>query len=232
MSNYFIAFLASLTASAALLQEPLEPRLRDRAESGLAAIRASGASVTRLKAPEISLCVVFEAGDDPELEQKQGAAVSIEAGLIALRALVGWPGISLTLRGNGVFDSALARVDGLDDVRELQVEHTSITDTGLAKLNNLKGLQRLYMFNNKISCIGLQTPGGLSSLRDLSLIDTGVTDDGMSMVGLIDSLQKLELQGSGVTDRGLGSLQQLHNLRHLTLVGNDISGKGLRRLSQ
>ncbi len=101
-------------------------------------------------------------------------------------------------------DDALAYLDGLIGLTQLEFENTIVTDKGLSALSGMEKLEYLT-----ISCLatdeGLQSLQGLKSLRNLQIASPYVTDAGLAaLTEAMPSLQKLNhfdyrLNGSRVT---------------------------------
>lgn len=105
-------------------------------------------------------------------------------------------------------DADLVHVEGLSELRELDLGGLSITDAGLEHLRFLKQLQYLGIWGTKVTNAGLRHLKALSELRRLNLSDTRVTDAGLQYVMQLPQLQELDLTSTKVTDEGVAKLQQ------------------------
>jgi hypothetical protein len=105
-------------------------------------------------------------------------------------------------------DADLVHVEGLSELRELDLGGLSITDAGLEHLRFLKQLQYLGIWGTKVTNAGLRHLKALSELRRLNLSDTRVTDAGLQYVMGLPQLQELDLTSTKVTGEGVAKLQQ------------------------
>jgi hypothetical protein len=109
---------------------------------------------------------------------------------------------------SSVTDAWLAHLDGLANLRELDLSGTYITDAGLV---HVKGMRRL---------------------RNLDLGGTGITDAGLVHLSGLTNLVTLDLRDTHVTKAGVVHLKGLINLRSLDVWGtgfDDFAAQDLRR---
>jgi len=76
-------------------------------------------------------------------------------------------------------DADLEQLEGLTNLKCLQLDGTQITDAGLKHLGGLKQLYWLHLSKTNITDAGLERLRGLNELRWLFLDGTQVTDDGV-----------------------------------------------------
>ncbi len=103
-------------------------------------------------------------------------------------------------------DADLRFLEGMTNVKLLDLRGTRVTDTGLAYLS------------------------GLGSLKSLDLSDTQVSDAGLVHLRRLANLQTLDLAGTRVTDAGLAHLQGLTRLRCLILGRTEVTEAGTAQL--
>ena len=89
--------------------------------------------------------------------------------------------VVLQMANADVTDETLRELQGLDRLRELDLNDTQVTDAGLAVLASLPGLERLRLANTRVSDAGFRQhlephPG----LVELDLRGTGVTREAIA----------------------------------------------------
>ena len=137
--------------------------------------------------------------------------------------------ISIAFRGNRFTDSELVHLQGLTDLKFLNLNDTRVTDTGLAHLKGLTSLQALYV-GSRITDVGLTHLQGLTSLKSVGLNSNQITDAGLDHLQGLTSLESLFLQGPHVTDDGLERLKGLTSLKSLSLRGTQVTDDGKKEL--
>ncbi len=142
------------------------------------------------------------------------------------------PVIGIDLHATKTKDADLELLQGLANLRTLNLYGTVITDAGLMQVTGLPGLRTLYLNDTAITDDGLQSLQRLTGLQELSLYHTRVTDDGLRSLGSMTGLQNLTLSGAGITDRGLQNLKRLRDLRQLVLCGTGVSVAGVEDLQR
>lgn len=143
-------------------------------------------------------------------------------------------------------DKDLKQVALLPRLRELWLEHTSVTDAGLG---NLKGMTQLEVLGlickyrrghpSPVTSQGLKHFKGLKNLRVLRLEDSDVDDRGLLHLGALANLEDLDLFGTEISDAGLVHLRGLKKLKYLNISetqwekkGGAISPEAARTLQQ
>jgi len=108
----------------------------------------------------------------------------------------------------GLTDAALAHLNGLSRLKELDLSRTRITDSGLFQLKGLKGLEQLNLSRTRITDAGLAHLSGLWSLRALDLRGTEVSNAGIVYLKGLTSLRLLDLEGTDVDVLGANELRR------------------------
>ena len=109
----------------------------------------------------------------------------------------------------GLNDSDLAILNGLDSLRSLTFESTPITGSGFRRVA-LPNLATLFLTNSLITDEGLK---GLSrakfpSLSVVYLSHTKVTNDGINVLSGLEELRQVDVKGTDVTKAGAEKLDQ------------------------
>jgi hypothetical protein len=110
--------------------------------------------------------------------------------------------------------------------------HSSVTDAGLAHLNGLANLRELDLSGTCITDAGFVHLKGMRSIRELNLAGTRVTDAGLIHLSGLTSLVTLNLRDTQVSKAGVVHLKKMINLRSLDLRGtgfDDFAAQDLRR---
>jgi len=135
--------------------------------------------------------------------------------------------IDLNLRGTKV--SVLVHLRELPELRELSLEHCSISGTGWAHLEGLKKLRKLDLFYSPITDAGLAYLKGLTELEDLKLVGElpKVTDAGLVHLRRMTKLKRLDLGTRRITNAGVAHLRGLTEMETLFLPIDRITNAGL-----
>lgn len=148
----------------------------------------------------------------------------------------------LDLGSNPVTDEGIKHIEGLTDLRELdlnmyrstglgQGEHVGrISDAGLASLRGLSGLEKLVLFGVPMTDAGLAHLAGLTNLRELDLRATRIAGPGLIHLAGLTRLQKLNLEYRPITDADLKHLAGLKGMKELKLSFTKVSDAGLVHL--
>jgi len=129
-----------------------------------------------------------------------------------------------------VTDAGLSHLQGLTNLRTLNLGPSKLGDGGMRHLSNLKQLEILNLSGTQVGDAGLAQLRGLKKLSVLYLAHTRVTSTGMKTAGTLSELQWLDLKDTDVSDDGLIHLHDLKKLRLLGLVGCEVSDEGVRQL--
>jgi len=106
--------------------------------------------------------------------EKLGGKVRVDA------QAAGKPVIAMDFKGLPVTDADMGLLEGLGQLRTLDLMNTPVTDAGLAHLKGLSQLQTLDLRNTKITDDGLDQLKGLSHLKTLELIGSKAIDGALS----------------------------------------------------
>ena len=149
-------------------------------------------------------CVVYESGNPFQLAQRPGPwwlRNSLGQNFFATV-------VDVDFARSPVTDVGLEHLEGLTQLRRLDLHYTQVVGTGLKHLKGLTRLQTLNLFGTEVTDVGLEYLKGLTRLQTLDLSDTEVTDVGLGHLKGLTRLQTLTLFGTKVTDEGVKRLQQ------------------------
>jgi Leucine-rich repeat (LRR) protein len=137
----------------------------------------------------------------------------------------------LDLGDTRVGDDELASIEGMTNLRTLNLANTEITDNCAQHIRHLARLERLSLCNTRITDRGLKQLAGMSSLRGIYLGGTDVTSDGIGCLADIPGLRSLTLWHTQIDDRALLKLKPLVKLERLDLTDTKITAKGIASLN-
>ena len=122
------------------------------------------------------------------------------------------------------------RLDGFD--REFDGEkEPQIQDGDLQYIEGLTQLRYLNLGHNYITDKGLKWLKGLTNLEYLYLNDTEITDGGLVHLRALSKLKQLDLRNNTISDVGLDYLKGLPALKRIALIGcSDVTDQGVRAL--
>jgi hypothetical protein len=109
----------------------------------------------------------------------------------------------LLLGRTAVTDIGLQRLDGANQLRDLNLDGTAITDQALQVIGNLHHLEELDLSATRISDNGLRHLKNLDNLKILWLSGTPVTNEGLVFLTGLKSLQQLHVARTRITTEGL-----------------------------
>lgn len=152
--------------------------------------------------------------------RKTGASIEFDAQGHAVSFFLMW-----SETDDKFTDAHLKHVAELSHLKELWLEHTSVTDSGLEHLKTMKQLETLGLICKyetgkpaKITDCGLKHLKELTNLRMLRLEDSDVTDCGLVHLRALTKLEDLSLFGTEISDAGLKQLRGLKNLTYLDVA--------------
>jgi hypothetical protein len=138
-------------------------------------------------------------------------------------AVPGEPIVALDLRGSPVGDEELAILEGLPQLRKLDLgQCPALTDAGLTHLEGLTQLRELELnWCRALTDAGLAHVGGLVQLEKVALhACEALTGAELAHLNRLAQLRELDLGGcSALTDAGLAHLAGLPRLQKLGLWG-------------
>jgi Leucine rich repeat len=105
-------------------------------------------------------------------------------------------------------DAGLTHLDGLANLRELDLSHAPITDAGLVHLKGMSGLEQLNLALTPITDAGLVHLSGLSNLKALNIRGTDVGNPGVVHLKKLTSLRSLDVSGTDVDELGARELRR------------------------
>ena len=89
----------------------------------------------------------------------------------------------------GFSDANLVHLQGLTDLKVLELYKAHLSHAGLAQVGRLTGLEELCLRNTQLTDAGLIHLQGLCNLKSLDLRGTRVTDDGLIYLQDLTDLQ-------------------------------------------
>lgn len=138
----------------------------------------------------------------------------------------------LDVIGPGITDAGLKTIGRLTHLRNLYCLRTPITDAGLKHLERLSDLEEFVTSETQITDAGLETIGRFSGLSKLALGSSQITDDGLKHLATLTKLQSLSIESPRVTDAGLTHLEGLTTIRCLILTKTKVTDKGIADLKK
>jgi internalin A len=136
----------------------------------------------------------------------------------------------LNLNQSSVTDAGLQQLDGLTDLNTLCLGSTQITDSGLVHLKRLTKISRLVLSSTRVTNAGLVHLSRLTNLSTLELEDTQVSNDGLAQLRGLTNLICLTLDSTHVSDAGLANLKGMTDLVVLYFRNTQVTDAGLVHL--
>ncbi len=130
-----------------------------------------------------------------------------------------------------ITDMDLSALQGLSNLKRLNLDHTGITDHGLNEVAGITALESLSLTDTQVTDAGLSKIKTLTGLRELRLDKLPITDAGLALVQSFPKLRKLSLFQTGITNKGLIQLGQQTSMEHLSLDDTMVGDEGLRHLA-
>jgi Leucine-rich repeat (LRR) protein len=106
-----------------------------------------------------------------------------------------------------VMEGDLEQLEGLPQLRILELIGTNVTDMELRHLKGLTRLEKLWLNRTQVTGVGLQNLKGLTKLHTLRLDDTQVKDTELEHLKGLTQLRFLSL-GTNITANGREELQR------------------------
>jgi hypothetical protein len=131
-------------------------------------------------------------------------------------------------------DDDLARLDGLDNLTTLCIDHpdSRVTPAGIAHLARLSKLEHLRIRGPGIGDEALESVRQLTRLKILNLPRGEFTDAGFARLQELPKLDLLRFGSPNVTDVGIESLLTFPSLQRLHLIDVPITDAGLAELAE
>jgi uncharacterized protein YjbI with pentapeptide repeats len=163
-------------------------------------------------------------------DQRRVVIVHLEGSDITdpdLRYLTDFPKLGgLYLKRTEVTDAALATIEGMADLQDLDLSETRVSFVRLAGLTKL---QQLDLSGAPVEALQLQ---GLTSLSKLNLSKTKIDDSDLANLSGLAALTELKICDTAVTDEGLARLETLPKLRTVWLQRTRVTAAGIARLTR
>lgn len=142
-----------------------------------------------------------------------------------------WQLVEIKLPSNpNVRRVGLANLEGLTNLRTLDLARTRLPDSELKHFKGLTKLRDLNLGETEVTDEGLARIGDLTSLVYLA-VHPRITDAGLVHLKRLTNLEGLILADPGIHDAGLAHLIGLTRLRDLTLGSTQVTDAGLKQLS-
>lgn len=127
-----------------------------------------------------------------------------------------------------ITDDDLKRLEGLSQIRNLDLWGTRIGDAGVAHLAGLKSLGTLNLRMTRITDAGLKSLAALTNLDGLDIVYDAFDDAGLENIAMLKKLKHLQAFTTGkVGDKGLLHLRGLTGLEHVSINAADATDAGL-----
>ena len=133
---------------------------------------------------------------------------------------------SLTVYSCGVSENNLGGIGHVQTLRGLNICGGPPGGSDLAFLEGLTELRLLDLSFWSIRGEGMKRIAALKNLRSLALSSCGLQDGDLKALEGLADLEKLDLHGNPITDAGLEHLKNLKSLRTLSLGGTRVTAEG------
>ncbi len=137
----------------------------------------------------------------------------------------------LTLPPNATNED-LAHIEGVEQLRVLNLTATDVTDKGLATVASLNNLELLDLRYTDVTAEALKHVKSLDKLRRLDLSMSSVEGEGLAYLKKLSDLRSLQLISLNITDGHLAHLEGVSGLRYLNLSYTDVTDKGIKHLAK
>lgn len=132
--------------------------------------------------------------------------------------------VELRLPDNGLDGSIPAEINGLADLRVLDLSANGLTGPIPPEMGQLANLERLYLFENDLTGSIPPETGRLANLTVLDLFSNGLTGPIPPEVGDLAALEYLYLTENSLTGLVPREVGKLGNLKVLDLSANGLRG--------
>ena len=137
---------------------------------------------------------------------------------------------TLALVGSGIRDELLPSLGSPPKLRDIFIDHTSITDEATGSIGKLRAIETLTLSEDKKFTGRRLGELALPRLSRLCLQGSAISDEGLKQIGLLRSIDYLDLCRTQVTDAGMAALAPLGELAELNLWDVSITSAGLAAL--
>ena len=125
----------------------------------------------------------------------------------------------LDLNGTQVTDDGLKCLRDAIELTRLDLEWTLVTDRGLSELEKMAKLEYLNLGRTKVRGDDLSVLAGMPELKELRLVNLPLKDDSLTQFAALTRLKSLDLSDTLVTDAGIQRLVLVSSLESLNLSG-------------
>lgn len=130
------------------------------------------------------------------------------------------------------FRKLIVRLDGLVELRELDLDASEVGDAVLAELADVVSPTTLHLGGTDVTDDGLRHLERLDRIEILDLTFTEVSDAGLVHLAKLPNLRVLDLTGTTIDGSGLGHLEALEHLTSLDLTAVRLDDTGLSRVGR
>jgi hypothetical protein len=140
----------------------------------------------------------------------------------------------IQLESTRLSDDDLAELPGLENLRELLLDHpdSRFTPAGIRQLIGLPNLEHLRIRGRGIDDEALAHLAKFDSLRILNVPFATFGDESLGHLKALTHLEQLRFGSPRVSDAGMPTLAELPSLKRLHLIDVRITDLGLRELAR
>ncbi|MBX3439104.1 MAG: hypothetical protein KF861_16560 [Planctomycetaceae bacterium] len=136
----------------------------------------------------------------------------------------------ITMSGADITDENVKHLQGLTDLRVLDVSQSQISDAGLQVLSGLTDLRFVNLFKTPVTTLTPLEP--LHQLETLVIEHTEITDDALASLEHFPNLTELNAGYLELTDTGIEHIARCSKLETLGLSGTNLTDRGCELISQ
>jgi len=157
-------------------------------------------------------------------ELRLRSSMVTDVGLVRIVPLVALERLTL---GRATTDVGLVQLNGLPDLRTLDLSNTCITGDGLGRVGPLPALTFLNLQSTRVTSGDLAQLKGFPQLCTLDLSATPIDDTGLAHLKDLPHLSSLILFHTPITDAGLKHVAEIPQLKWLFVSGSKVTRAGL-----
>jgi Leucine-rich repeat (LRR) protein len=131
-----------------------------------------------------------------------------------------------------IADEWLARLDGLTDIKRLDIASADIKGPGLRHVGTLTNLESINLTLTPVTDEYLEPLGNLTKLKVLGLASAGCNGTGCKYLTKLTQLENLNFHHTTVNDEGLAEISKLTSLTRLEIVHCFFTDAGAEHLAK